>query len=96
MAHLLGIREVIVDLLVHDVENHIQKIPARQGRLRNFTYKIFLPKKSLKSLLKNVPHEEEEAGEDSRVLVEEPERRDLRVPVKSTESGRKGQKEKKH
>lgn len=48
MAHLLGIREVIVDLLVHDVENHIQKIPARQGQLRNFTYKIFLQKKAWK------------------------------------------------
>lgn len=28
MPHLLGVREVIVDLLVEDVENHVQEIPA--------------------------------------------------------------------
>lgn len=37
MADLLWIREVIVDLLVQNVENHVQKVPADKGQLRNFT-----------------------------------------------------------
>ena len=28
MPHLLGIREVIIDFLVANIENHVQEVPA--------------------------------------------------------------------
>lgn len=47
---VLWIREVIVDLLVQNVENHVQKVPADKGQFRNFYSFKRLVEKSLRAV----------------------------------------------
>ena len=72
--HLLRIREVVVNLLVEDVEYNVQEVPATTTTTTKVTWQLMKSQTMGKTKAADIsiPHEEEEPGDKSRVLLQEP------------------------